>query len=76
MSGFLMKSIGECCGNTMLMVACYWSSSNCIPAQKFMTVSEELNHRRLPWVMHSDKEVVKEGGQGGHCTRFRVGSGS
>jgi len=30
---------------------CYWSSSHCIPAQKFVSMSGELNHDRSPLVL-------------------------
>jgi len=39
-----VKSFGECCGCKVLTDACYWPSSNCIPAQTFLCVSRELNH--------------------------------
>ena len=41
----------------MLKAACYWPSSHCIPAQKFVYVSGELNHDRSPLVLDSDKGV-------------------
>jgi len=51
MTRFLVKSFGECCGTTVLMAACYCPSSHCVPAQKFMSVSTELNHNRSPLVV-------------------------
>ena len=39
MSELLVKSFGDCCESTVLTAACYWSSSHCIPAQKFVSVS-------------------------------------
>jgi len=38
---FLVKSFGECWSSTVLTAACYWLSSCCIPAQKFMSVTAE-----------------------------------
>jgi len=43
-TGFLVKSFVECCGCTVLTAACYWPSSHFISAQKFVSVSGELNH--------------------------------
>jgi len=48
-TGFLVKSFGECCWSTVLTVASYWPSSHCIPAQKSVAASVELNHNRAPW---------------------------
>jgi len=48
-TGFLAKSFGECCGSTVLTAACYWPSSRCIPAQKFVSMLAKLNHNRSPW---------------------------
>jgi len=43
-TGFLVKSFGECCRSTVLTAACYlWPSSHCILAQKFVSMSAELN---------------------------------
>ena len=39
---------------TVLTAACYWPSSYGIPAQKFVSVSGELNHDRSPLVLDSD----------------------
>jgi len=55
-TGFLMKSFGECCG-PVLTTACYWPSSHCIPAQKFVSASGKLNHNRSPLVLDSDKDA-------------------
>ena len=38
-TGLIVKSFGECCGSTVLTAASYWTSSHCIPAQKFVSVS-------------------------------------
>jgi len=54
---FLVKSCGECCGGTVLTAACYWPSSHCIPAQKFVSVSGELNHDRSPLLLDPNKGV-------------------
>ena len=51
-TGFLVKSFGECC--EVLTAACYWSSSHCIPAHKFVSVSGELIHDRSPLVLDSE----------------------
>ena len=56
-TGFLVKSFGECCKSTILTATCYWPTSHCIPAQKFMSVSGEVNHDLSPWVLDSDKGV-------------------
>ena len=37
MTGFLVESFGECCGSTVLTVACYWPPSHCIPALTFVS---------------------------------------
>ena len=34
----------ECYGSTLLTAACYWPSSNCLPAKKFVSVTGDLNH--------------------------------
>jgi len=36
-----------------------WPSSHCIPAQKFMSVSSELNYNRWSWVLNSSKDVFQ-----------------
>jgi len=56
-TGFLVKSFRECCGSAVLTAACYWPSSHCIPAQKFVSASGELNHGRSPWMLDSDKDA-------------------
>jgi len=58
-TGFLVKSFGKCCGSTVLTAACYWPSIHCtcLPAQKFVSVSGELNHNRSQFVLDSDKGV-------------------
>ena len=43
--------------STVLTAACYWPSSHYIPAQKFVSVSGELNHDLSPLVLDSDKDV-------------------
>ena len=55
--GFLVKSFKECCGCMVLTAACFYPSSHCIPAQKFASVSGELNHDRSPLALDSDKGV-------------------
>jgi len=57
MTGFLVKSFEECCVSTVLTAACYWLSSQCIPAHAFVPVSGELYHDHLPLVLDSDKGV-------------------
>jgi len=55
--GFLMKSFGGC-GRTVLAGASCWPSSNCVPAQKIVSVSmTELNHDDSPLVLDSDNVV-------------------
>jgi len=56
-TGFLVESFGECCGSTVLTAACYWPSSHCIPAQKFVSASGELNQGRSPWLLDSDNDA-------------------
>ena len=41
-TGFLMESFGGCCWSMVLTTACYWQSSHCIPAQKFVCLSVVL----------------------------------
>ena len=55
MTGFLMKSSGKCCGSTVLTAACYWLSSHCISAQKFVSVSWESNPNCSPLLLDSDR---------------------
>jgi len=43
--------------STVLTAGYYWPSGHCIPAQKFVSVSGELNHDRSPLVLDSDKGV-------------------
>ena len=45
----LVKSFGRCCGSTVLMGASCWQSSNCIPAQKIVSVLTELTVQRWCW---------------------------
>ena len=54
MAGFLVKRFGGCCENTVLTGASCWASSNCIPAQKVVPLSTELNHNRSALVLDSD----------------------
>ena len=61
---FLVKSFAECCGSKVL-TACYWTSTHCIPVQKFVSTSEKLNHDRSPLVLDSDKDAF--------CHRFSRG---
>jgi len=53
-TGFFVKRFGDCCGNTVWRAACYWLSIHCIPAQKFVFVSVELNHIHSPLVLYFD----------------------
>jgi len=39
----------------VLVVTCYWSSIHCIPDQKFVCVSVELNHNRSPCFGHGQQ---------------------
>jgi len=57
MTRLLVKSFGECSGSTVLTATCYWPSNHCIPAQKFVSVSGELNINRSPLLLDSDKGV-------------------
>jgi len=52
-TGFLVKSVGECCvcTDTVLTTACYWPSNHCLPAQMFVSLSVELNHRRSYFIV-------------------------
>ena len=54
-TGFVVKSFGKRCRGMVLSAACYWPSSHCIPAQKFVSVSTELNHNRSLWMLDSKK---------------------
>ena len=56
-TGFLVKSFEECSVSTVLTSAYYWPSGHCIPAQRFVSVSGELNHDRSPLVSDSNKGV-------------------
>ena len=56
--GSLWKAFGSgacvrCCQPPVMA----WPSSHCIPAQKFVSVSGELNHDSSPLVLDSDKGV-------------------
>jgi len=55
-TGFHAKRCGKCCGSAMLTVACYWPSTHRNPAQKSLSVSQELNHNRSLWMLN-DKGV-------------------
>jgi len=44
MTGFLVIGFVECCGSMLLTPACCWPSTHCIPDQKFVSMSGELNH--------------------------------
>jgi len=57
MTRSLEKSLGECCGSALVATACYRPTSHCIPVQKFVSVSAELNHNRSSLVLDSDKDV-------------------
>ena len=54
--GSLWKALG-CCGSTVLMDASCWPSNTCIPAQKIVSVSTELNHNRSALVLDSNNGV-------------------
>ena len=56
MVGSLAKIV-ECCWSAVLTAACYWPSNHCIPAEKFVSVSTELNHNISPWLLDSDQAV-------------------
>jgi len=56
--GFLVKKFVECCGSIVLTPTCYWPSCHCVPYQKFVSVSGELNNdRSLSLLVDSDKGV-------------------
>jgi len=57
MAGFLVKSFGECCSRMVLTGASCWPPNNCIPAQKIVSMSAELNHNRSALVLDSDNGV-------------------
>ena len=61
-TGLLVKSLVECFGRTVLTTVCYWPSSHCIPAHKFLSLSAELNHNRSPLVLYCDKQGRIQGG--------------
>jgi len=54
---FLVKSFRGRCGSTVLTGASCWPSSDCIPAQKIVSMLTELNHNRSALVLDSDNEV-------------------
>jgi len=56
-AGFLVKSFGGCCGRAVLTGASCWRPNNCIPAQKIVSTSAELNHNRSALVLDSDNGV-------------------
>jgi len=51
MAGFLVKSFAGCCGSAVLKDASFWPSSSCIPVQKIVSLSAELNHNRSALVL-------------------------
>jgi len=51
MAAFLVKNFRECCRSTMLTGAACWASSNCIPAQKTVSLSTDLNRNRSALVL-------------------------
>ena len=57
-TGFLVKNFGECCGSTVWTAACYWPSSHCIPAHKFVSVSGGINLNRWLWVLVRSSEMT------------------
>jgi len=56
MTGFLMIGFEKCCGSMVLTAVCYWPTHS-IPAQKFVSVSAELNPNLSQWVLDADKGV-------------------
>jgi len=50
------EKLWGCCGSAVLMGASCWQSSNCILAQKIVSVSTELNHNRSALVLDSDND--------------------
>jgi len=56
-TGYLAKSFEEFSVSVVSTATCYWPSNHCIPAQKFVSVSGELNHDRSQLVLNSDKVV-------------------
>jgi len=56
-TGSVVKNFVESYMNTVLTAACYQPSSDSISAQKFVSVSAELNQNRSQWVLVSDKNV-------------------
>jgi len=58
MAGFLVKSFEGCCGSMVLTGASCWPPGNCIPAQKIVSVSTELNHNRSALALDSDNGGV------------------
>ena len=73
MTGFLVKSLEECIGSTVLMVVCYWPTSHCTPAQTLVSVSGEFRYNRSPLVLDSDNGVCYSAATGlsAKITRFR-----
>ena len=53
-TGLLVKSLVESFGRTVL--------SHCVPAQKYLSLSAELNHNRSPLVLYCDKQGRLQGG--------------
>jgi len=51
---FFVKSFGECCGSAVLTAACFCHQ---VTVQTFVSVSTELNHTLLQYVLDSDKGV-------------------
>jgi len=57
MAGFLVKRSVSVVGVTVLTGASCWPSNNCMPAQKFVSVSTEVNHNRSALVLDSGNGV-------------------
>ena len=56
-AGFLVKSLGWCCGSTVLTGAYCWPLNNCIPVQKIVSLSTELTHNHSVLMLDSDNGV-------------------
>jgi len=55
-NGVQVKNVAEFYGSTLSAAICY-CSIHCIPAQKVVSMSAELNHNCSQWVLDSDKGV-------------------
>ena len=59
-TGSIEKYVGELCWSTVLTSACYGRSRHCIPAERFASVSAELNHKRSLWVFTTTLKILYE----------------